>query len=125
VPDLIAAVEAKGVNPGLIVVDTIAKVIGAAEENGAGMAAFLWNAEALRRHFDCLVLPVHHVGHDNEAQKRPRGHSSLTGALDVQLLCERPDGAMTTTISVQKEKDEAAGLVLTAHLSRVVLYQRS
>jgi hypothetical protein len=46
-PDLIAAVEAKGVKPGLIVVDTVAKSIGGAEENGAGMAAFVWNAGAL------------------------------------------------------------------------------
>jgi RecA-family ATPase len=87
---LIAAVESAGIAPVLIVIDTASKSIGAAEENGAGMAAFVGNAEKLARHFDCLVLGVHHVGLGEDAQKRPRGWSGLGGALDVQILCERP-----------------------------------
>jgi hypothetical protein len=41
---LIASIESAGIKPGLIVVDTTAKTIGSAEENGPGMAAFVWNA---------------------------------------------------------------------------------
>src|ERR1700735_5416313 len=59
---LIAAVESAGIRPGLIVIDTASKSIGAAEENSAGMAAFVLNAGKLAGHFDCLVLGVHHVG---------------------------------------------------------------
>jgi RecA-family ATPase len=44
---LIAAIESAGVKPGLIIIDTVAKVIGGADENGPGMAQFLVNAEAL------------------------------------------------------------------------------
>lgn len=120
-PDLIAAIEAEGVKPGFIVVDTTAKTIGAAEENGAGMAAFVWNAGALAEHFGCFVLAVHHVGHGDDAQKRPRGWSGVIGAGDTLILCEREGEGFETTITVQKEKDEASGFALTAHLSRVVL----
>ena len=74
----------------MIVIDTASKSIGAAEENGTGMAAFVGNAEKLAQHFDCFVLGAHHVGLGEDAQKRPRGWSGLGGALDVQILCERP-----------------------------------
>jgi AAA domain len=120
-PALVAAVESSGFKPDLIVVDTASKSIGAAEENGAGMAAFVGNAEKLARHFDCLVLAVHHVGLGEDAQKRPRGWSGLGGALDVQILCERPGDEKRTTLTVQKLKDEEDGVGFEARLSRVVV----
>jgi hypothetical protein len=120
-PALIAAVETSSIKPALIVIDTTAKTIGAAEENGAGMAAFVGNAGKLALHFGCLVLGVHHVGHDEAAQKRPRGWSGLGGALDVQILCERPGDEKRTTITVQKLKDEEDGICFEARLTRVVV----
>jgi RecA-family ATPase len=44
---LVRTIEEAGIKPGQIIIDTAAKVIGGAEENGAGMARFLVNAEAL------------------------------------------------------------------------------
>ena len=120
-PALIAAVETSSIKPTLIVIDTTAKTIGAAEENGAGMAAFVGNAGKLSQHFNCLVLGVHHVGHDEAAQKRPRGWSGLGGALDVQILCERPGDEKRTTLTIQKLKDEEDGICFEARLSRVVV----
>jgi AAA domain len=118
---LIAAVESAGINPGLIVIDTASKSIGAAEENSAGMAAFVLNAGKLAGHFDCLVLGVHHVGLGEDAQKRPRGWSGLGGALDVQILCERPGDEKRTRLTVQKLKDEEDGVCFEARLSRVII----
>ena len=120
-PALIAAVESAGIKPALIVIDTASKSIGAAEENGAGMAAFVGNASLLAQHFDCLVLGVHHVGHDEAAQKRPRGWSGLGGALDVQILCERPGDEKRTTLTIQKLKDEEDGICFEVRLTRVVV----
>jgi hypothetical protein len=105
----------------LIVIDTVAKAIGAGDENGQGMATLLANAEALAQHFGRLVLCVHHVGHGEDAQNRPRGWSGLVAALDVMILSERADGAMSATLTIQKLKDDASNISLTAHLSRVVL----
>jgi RecA-family ATPase len=101
---LIASIEAAGVNPGLIVVDTVAKAIGAGDENGHGMATLLANAETLSQRFNCLVLCIHHVGHSEEAQSRPRGWSGLVAALDVMILSERPEGAMAATLTSRSSR---------------------
>ena len=118
---LIVSVASAGFAPAVIVIDTASKSIGAAEENSAGMAAFVLNAGKLATHFDCFVLAVHHVGLGEEAQKRPRGWSGLGGALDVQILCERPGDEMRTTLKIQKLKDEEDGVCFEAFLSRVVV----
>jgi hypothetical protein len=116
---LIEAIEAGGVAPGLIIVDTLAQTLGAGDENGSGMSQFIANANALARHFKALVLVVHHVGLGDD--QRLRGHSSLRGALDVQILCERIKGALSTTLTLKKMKDEASDRAFVAHLSRIVI----
>lgn len=116
---LIGSIEGAGAAPGLIVVDTLAATLGAADENGSGMTAFVANAGALASRFGCLVLIVHHTGLGDE--RRMRGHSSLHGALDAQILVEREDGALAATLTLQKLKDESSDLRLKARLSRVVL----
>ena len=108
-----------GVAPGLIVVDTLAQTLGAGDENGGGMITFVANATALANHFRCFVLIVHHVGLGDD--KRMRGHSSLIGAIDAQLLCERREGELSTTLTLQKLKDEESRVKLAAHLSRIVI----
>lgn len=118
---LIAAIEAEGVAPGLIVVDTLAQALGAGDENGGGMITFVANATALANHFRAFVLIVHHVGLGDD--KRMRGHSSLIGAVDAQILCERREGELSTTLTLQKLKDEESRVKLAAHLSRVVIGQ--
>ena len=124
-PALIAAIDAAHTikpAPALIVIDTAAKAIGSADENGAGMAAFAGNCEALARHFGCLVLAVHHVGYGENAQQRMRGHSSFHGGVDAQILCERPEGtSYITTLTLQKLKDDASDIRLDARLERVVV----
>jgi hypothetical protein len=118
---LVRTIEDAGIKPGLIIVDTIAKVIGGADENGAGMAQFLVNAEALAQHFGCFVLAVHHIGWDEGAKDRPRGWSGLPPALDVQILSERTAGELSATLTIQKLKDEPSGIRFVARLERFVL----
>ena len=118
-PTLIEAIESAGVSPGLLVLDTLAQTLGGSDENGAGMTAFLANAGRLAKHFRCLVLIVHHVGLADD--KRMRGHSSLGGGVDAQILCERQEGALEATLTVIKLKDDASDVRFTARLSRVIL----
>jgi RecA-family ATPase len=113
---LVATIEAAEIKPGLIIIDTVAKVIGGADENGAGMAQFLVNAEALAQHFGCFVMAVRHTGWNDEAKDRPRGWSGLPAALDVQILCQRKEGEMSATLTLQKLKDEASGLRLNVQM---------
>jgi hypothetical protein len=118
---LIAAIEEAHVKPGLIVVDTLAQSLGAGDENGAGMVRFVANATALANHFRAFVLIVHHIGLSDE--RRLRGHSSLIGALDAAILCERRHGELSTTLTLQKLKDDESNIAFTAHLTKVVLGQ--
>ena len=119
--ELIAAIEAVNLNPGLIVVDTLSRTMGSGDENGSGMQTFIANAGALAVRFKALVLIVHHTGLGEGAEKRLRGHSSLNGALDAQILCERAEGDLAATLTLQKLKDDASDVRLRARLSRVVI----
>jgi AAA domain len=84
---LITSIEAVGVRPGIIVIDTLAQSLGGGEENNAGMVTFVANATALAAHFKTCVLIVHHVGLSDD--RRSRGHTSLPGGADAMLLTER------------------------------------
>ena len=116
---LAASIEAAGVAPGLIVIDTLSQTLASADENGAGMVQFIANANALAQRFKALVLVVHHVGLSDD--KRMRGHSSLGGAMDAVLLCERKEGELSAHLTLQKLKDEVSDICLAAQLSRVVI----
>lgn len=118
---LISSVESAGLKPGVIVLDTLAATLGAGDENGAGMTAFVGNAGALAQHFGALVLCVHHTGLADD--RRMRGHSSLLGALDAAILCERVEGDLAATLTVAKVKDDTSDVRLLVRLSRIVIGQ--
>lgn len=120
-PALISAIETADVAPGLIIIDTAAQTLASADENGVGMTALIANAGDLAQHFACLVLFVHHVGLQDD--KRLRGHTSLAGALDAQILCERRESENSAALTLQKLKDDASGIHLLARLERVVVGQ--
>jgi AAA domain len=117
--ELIASIEAAGIKPGAIAIDTVAQSMGLGDENNTGMVQFAANITALANHFGCLVAAVHHVGLGDE--KRLRGHSSFLGALDVSILSERKEGALSATLTVMKLKDEESAQKFTIHLARVVI----
>ena len=64
---------------------------------------------------------MHHTGWSEDAQGRPRGWSGLPAAVDVMILSERKKGEFIATLTLQKSKDDASDVTMTAHLSRVVL----
>jgi RecA-family ATPase len=120
-PALIATIDSIGVSPGLVVIDTAAKAIGTADENNQGLAALLCNGQALASHYGCFVLLVHHTGWGDDAQKRTRGWSGLPFGLDLIMLCERKQGELTVTVTIQKLKDDESGERFVAKLERVEL----
>jgi AAA domain-containing protein len=73
-------------NPAAIVLDTLNRSFAGSESNDADMTAYIRAADALKNEFQCAVIIVHHSGHD---AARPRGHSSLTAAVDAQLSAKR------------------------------------
>ena len=69
------------------------------------MAAYVKAADAIRDAFDCAVVIVHHCGHEGT---RPRGHSSLIGAVDAQISVKR-DATDNIIATIELMKDGQQG----------------
>lgn len=117
---LAQSIEAEHIKPGLIVVDTLSASLGAAEENGTGMTAFIGNCQRLSEQFEAFVLAVHHVGHGENAGRRERGNSALIGNVDTRIFCEKGE-RLQTTLECVKVKDGPEGLAFRLELEVVHL----
>jgi hypothetical protein len=98
--------------PAVVCIDTLNRSLAGSESSDKDMAAYIKAADAIRDAFDCLVVIVHHCGHDAE---RPRGHSSLMGALDVQIAVRRDDDD-NVVAELELAKDGETGLVFVSRL---------
>jgi AAA domain-containing protein len=81
---LIASIKAQlGAHlPGVIFLDTLNRSLVGSESKDEDMARFLAAAETVASELSCAVVIVHHCGID---ASRPRGHTSLSGAVESQL----------------------------------------
>lgn len=103
----------------LIVIDTLARVLGGGDENVAGdMGALIRNIDCIEKETGAHVLVVHHKPKDG--QRTPRGHSSLMGAADAAFEIEAYDGGLKA-LTVAKQKDGEAEGKLAFSLSQVIL----
>jgi RecA-family ATPase len=86
--ELIAEIQAMlGKTPPVLVeLDTLNRSLRGSENSDQDMGAYINAADAIRETFECAVVIVHHCG---VAGDRPRGHTSLTGAVDAQLAVKR------------------------------------
>jgi hypothetical protein len=102
----------------LLVIDTLSKTFGGGDENGSDMAAYVANINRAFVHYGCLRLIVHHQPWTSDT-KRPRGHSSLLGAVDVAIHVEGDSGAPARWLTVTKQKDGEDGLRIPFKLRSV------
>ena len=105
---LIADIEAQlgGGRPGLIFIDTLNRSLVGSEFKDEDMAAYLAAASRLEEAFERLVVIVHHCGID---ATRPRGHTSLSGTVEVQLSVKRGGtGEVIVTVELAKDFPENA-----------------
>jgi hypothetical protein len=109
---LIAAIREQATKPAAVVIDTLNRSLAGSESDDRDMAAYVKAADAIRDAFDCVVIIVHHCGHEGT---RPRGHSSLMGALDVQVAVKR-DAADNVIAEVELMKDGPQGDEFTSKL---------
>lgn len=116
--DLIEDIAEQYPRPAVVVIDTLNRSIGGDENNSKDMNAFIGAADAVREAFDCLVIVVHHCGHEGT---RPRGHSSLAGAADAQLKVVR--SGMFATVTAEFMKDGAEGASVTCLMQKVTVGQ--
>lgn len=103
---LIAAIRAQlPGRPSAIVIDTLNRALIGDENKSEDMARFIRAADILRNAFECVIIIIHHCG---IAGSRPRGHTSLSGADDVQIAIERADdGTMAVRVEHMKDGEPA------------------
>jgi hypothetical protein len=115
---LIADIKAQlSAPPGIVFIDTLNRSLAGSESKDEDMAAYLAAAAKIEQTFGCFVMLVHHCGIDGT---RPRGHTSLTGAVDVQLAVERLDDRQIV-LRVELAKDIAEGAEIFSRLETVEL----
>lgn len=113
--DAIAATcEAAGVKPVAVFVDTLARTLHGASENGEGMGAFCDNAEAVGSRFNCLAVAVHHTPHEGD---RMRGNSVLLGSVVSSWRVEKVEG-LAARVTIDAIKDGEEGQTWTIQLAR-------
>jgi hypothetical protein len=101
--------------PVAVTLDTLNRSIRGSESSDEDMTAYVNAADAIRAAFDCAVIIVHHCGIEGN---RPRGHTSLTGAVEAQLAVRR-DTANNVIVTVEHMKDGPEGDVIISQLERV------
>jgi hypothetical protein len=117
VDELILDITAQipGATCSAIVLDTLNRSIGGSESDDEDMGAYVKAADKLREKFHCAVIIIHHCGTND---KRPRGHTSLTGAADAQIAVARNGGGEVLT-KVEFMKDGEEGDETTSRLQVV------
>jgi hypothetical protein len=103
--------------PALVVIDTLNRSLSGSENSDKDMGDYIRAADAIREAFECTVAIIHHCG---TAGDRPRGHTSLTGAVDAQLAVKRHDGGVIK-VEVEWLKDGQEGAEIASLLKEVPL----
>src|ERR671910_3644702 len=100
---LICSETATGSFATAVGLDTLNRSLTGSESSDEDMSSYVNAADAIREAFTCFVGIVHHCGIDSS---RPRGHTSLTGAVDAQIAVKR-DASDRVIVTVEHMKDGA------------------
>jgi hypothetical protein len=120
-PELITEIsETLTAPPALVVLDTLNRSFAGSESSDEDMTAYVHAADAIREAFGCAVVIVHHTGIDGS---RPRGHTSLPGAVDVQIKIDKDAETGVVTMTVELAKDGPEGDTFTSRLEVVEVGQ--
>jgi hypothetical protein len=117
---LAAAIDAAGIIPTLILIDTLSKFTPGMKENASEeVAAFLHLLSSMiRERYGCTILLIAHAGHGDA--KRPRGSSVIMSNPDAEYIAEKPDpNEQAILISRDRFKDSPK-LPPLAYAARVV-----
>jgi len=93
-----------GPNIQAVIFDTLARNMGTGDENSTtDMNKFIHHIDKyIKDRYECTVMLVHHTGHKDK--HRARGSSSLLGALDHNIRCDKL-GKLSATLTATKMKD--------------------
>jgi 5S rRNA maturation endonuclease (ribonuclease M5) len=105
--ELVNAITDLGDKPALIIIDTLARTFGAADENKTSdMNAYVSAADKLRMATGAHVMIIHHSGKDEE--KGERGNVALRGAADTIIAVQRTTTGVKLVNEAPKGKQKDA-----------------
>jgi hypothetical protein len=109
-------VDKFSVNPTLIVVDTVSRVLPGADENlQRDMTLFIRACDLLREQYHCTVMGVHHTNKVGDM----RGSTVFNGAGDCLLEARREEGAEVGELYAKKIKSAPDGWSIQFKLNSV------
>lgn len=97
----IEAVEAAGVKPKVILIDTLRASLEGDENSSAVAQAYVDALHRIRRHFDCTIVVLHHVN----AWGQSRGSSAFIGAADTELYVTQAKKTGKVSLTVRKQNN--------------------
>ncbi len=110
--------EMYGLEVGLVVVDTVSRVLAGGDENSPkDMGALVGFLSQIQENTGAHVLLIHHTPQDGNA--RMRGHGALLGAVDTSIAIEKAGSSRTAT--VVKNNDGEDGACITFALESIIL----
>jgi hypothetical protein len=117
--ELIASIKAQlgETLPGIVFLDTLNRSLVGSESKDEDMARYLAAADRVAQELNCAIVIIHHCGIDGS---RPRGHTSLSAAVESQLKVERATSG-EVVVTVELAKDFAEGTEIVSRLERVDL----
>lgn len=87
---------------GLVVIDTLNRALGGGDENGPkDMGTFYSACDLVRQKTNAHILIVHHTG--KEKKKGARGHNSLRGNIDTEIILENNSNDRSFTDEKQRD----------------------
>ena len=99
----------------LIVIDTLNRNFGGADENNTkDMTTFVHNLDYLRSEHGATILVVHHSGLADT--KRSRGSSVLYGAVDANMQVAKTGDTTVYTVEVLKDADSPPPMLFSKHV---------
>jgi hypothetical protein len=123
---IVAVIEAMAahckVKPASIVIDTVARAMGGANENDSGdMGRLVQAMDTLKHAWGATVLSVHHTGLSEGTQERARGSSAYRAALDSEFVIKPGDPDITLKCTKAKDWKTPAELTLTKEVVEIEL----
>jgi KaiC/GvpD/RAD55 family RecA-like ATPase len=117
VETLLAKLQTEGIQPDLIVLDTLARLMVGADENSAKeMGQAIAGIDRLRQETLATVLVIHHTRKTGGIE---RGSSALRGAADVMIECSLAETAGVVQFKCDKMKDAEQFEPINLKLDRV------
>lgn len=102
----------------LVIIDTLARAMPGADENGpADMATATAALDRVQHECSCAVLIIHHSG--KTAERGARGHSSLRAAVDTELRVANEKSGKVLIVTKQREGSDNIKLPVTL-ISKVI-----